>query len=74
MTQERPHTYKVIEIVGSSPEGVEPAIENAIGRAAETLTDLDWFEVREIRGNVQEGAIAWYQVKIGLGFRVRDPE
>ena len=53
---------------------MEPAIENAIGRAAETLTDLDWFEVREIRGNVQEGAIAWYQVKIGLGFRVRDPE
>ena len=74
MTQERPHTYKVIEIVGSSPEGVEPAIESAIGRAAETLTNLDWFEVREIRGNVRDGAITWYQVKVGLGFRVLDPD
>ncbi len=74
MADERPHTYKLIELVGSSPDGIEPAIENAIERAGETLSDLDWFEMREIRGNIREGKIAWYQVKIGLGFRVRDPD
>ena len=74
MADERPHTYKLIELVGSSPDGIEPAIENAIERAGETLSDLDWFEMREIRGNIREGKIAWYQVKIGLGFRVLDPD
>jgi flavin-binding protein dodecin len=71
MTSE--HTYKVIELVGSSPEGVQQAIENAISRASETLKHLDWFEVREIRGNINEGNIGWYQVKLGVGFRVLDP-
>ena len=45
------HTYKVIELVGSSPQGLQQAIENAIARAGETLRNLDWFEVKEIRGN-----------------------
>ena len=67
------HTYKVIELVGSSPDGVEKAIENAISRASETLQHLDWFEVKEIRGNLSEGKVGWYQVKIGVGFRVLDP-
>ena len=67
------HTYKVIELVGSSAESVERAIENAIGRAGETLSGLDWFEVKEIRGNIQDGKVAWYQVKLGIGFRVLDP-
>ena len=70
MTSE--HTYKVIELVGSSSQGLEPAIENAIARAAQTLRNLDWFEVKEIRGNIQDGKVAWYQVKLGLGFRVLD--
>jgi flavin-binding protein dodecin len=60
-------------ILGSSPEGVEKAIENAISRASETLEHLDWFEVREIRGNINDGKIGWYQVKLGVGFRVLDP-
>ena len=67
------HTYKVIELVGSSSQGVQPAIENAVARASETIQNLDWFEVREIRGNIQDGGIAWYQVKVGIGFRVLDP-
>ncbi len=44
------NTYKVIELVGTSPEGIDQAIENAISRAGQTLSGLDWFEVKEIRG------------------------
>jgi flavin-binding protein dodecin len=72
MTSE--NTYKVIELVGTSPEGVEKAIENAISRASQTLQGLDWFEVKEIRGYIKEDQVGWYQVKLGLGFRVLDPE
>ena len=66
------HTYKVIDLVGSSHEGLQNAIENAIARAGQTLSHLDWFEVKEIRGTIQNGAVAWYQVKLGVGFRVLD--
>ena len=66
------HTYKVVELVGSSAEGVQQAIDNAINRAGQTLRNLDWFEVKEIRGNIQDGKAAWYQVKLGIGFRVLD--
>lgn len=68
------HTYKVIELVGTSPDGVEKAIENAIGRANKTLRNLDWFEVKEIRGHISDGQVAWYQVKLGVGFRVLDED
>ena len=67
------HTYKIVELVGSSGEGLQQAIENAIARANETLRGLDWFEVREIRGNIEDGKVRWYQVKIGVGFRILDP-
>jgi flavin-binding protein dodecin len=67
------HTYKVVELVGSSGEGLQQAIENAINRAGQTLKGLDWFEVKEIRGNIQDGQVGWYQVKLGVGFRVLDP-
>jgi dodecin len=53
---------------------VEKAIENAIGRANQTLQGLDWFEVKEIRGYIKEDQVGWYQVKLGLGFRVLGPE
>ena len=66
------HTYKVIELVGSSPQGLQQAIENAVSRSAETLSNLDWFEVKEIRGNISDGKVGWYQVKLGIGFRVLD--
>ena len=66
------HTYKVIELVGSSPQGLQQAIENAIARAGQTIRSLDWFEVKEIRGNIQEDRVAWYQVKLAVGFRVLD--
>ncbi|GIW07751.1 MAG: hypothetical protein KatS3mg060_2556 [Dehalococcoidia bacterium] len=66
------HVYKVIEVVGSSNESIEAAVKNAIGRASQTLKGLDWFEVREIRGSIQDGAVGWYQVKLGIGFRLMD--
>jgi dodecin len=48
--------------------------ENAISRASQTLQGLDWFEVKEIRGYIKDDQVGWYQVKLGLGFRVLDPE
>jgi flavin-binding protein dodecin len=66
------HVYKLVELVGSSPQGIDAAIENAVARAAESLTGLDWFEVREIRGRIEGGAVGWYQVRLGVGFRVED--
>ena len=51
------HTYKVVELVGSSDEGVQQAIETAINRASQTLRNLDWFEVKEIRSNIQDGKV-----------------
>ena len=68
------HTYKVIELVGSSSEGIQQAIDGAVSRAAQTIRNLDWFEVKEIRGNIQEGAVAWSQVNVAIGFRVLNPE
>jgi hypothetical protein len=68
------HVYKKIQLVGSSSEGIEDAIEGAVSRAAETLSNLDWFEVKEVRGNIQDGKIRWYQVTVDVGFRVLSPE
>jgi flavin-binding protein dodecin len=62
------HVYKVVELVGSSEAGVEPAIRNAVSRAAETLRNLRWFEVTQIRGHVEDGAIAHFQVTLKAGF------
>jgi dodecin len=68
------HTYKITEIVGSSAEGVDDAIKNGISRAAKTLRNLDWFEVTDVRGAMNDGAIAWYQVTMKVGFRLDDGE
>ena len=68
------NTYKVIELVGSSSEGVQQAIDGAIDRASQTIKNLDWFEVKEIRGSIQDGGVTWYQVKVAIGFRVLTPE
>ena len=66
------HTYKIIEIVGSSPEGLEQAIDGAVARAAQTMQHLDWFEVTEIRGHIEDGKVAHYQVGLKIGFRLDD--
>ncbi len=66
------HTYKVVELVGSSSQGTDQAIQSAIARAAKTLRNLDWFEVVETRGHLVDGRIAHWQVKIKVGFRMED--
>jgi hypothetical protein len=66
------HVYKVIEVVGSSPDGVDAAIRNAVGRAATTTRNLDWFEVTEIRGQLSDGGVAHVQVGLKIGFRLDD--
>jgi flavin-binding protein dodecin len=66
------HTYKVIDLVGTSPDGVDQAIRNAIERANKTLRGLDWFEVTEIRGHIQDGAIGHFQVSLKVGFQIID--
>jgi len=65
-------TYRVTEIVGTSPEGIEPAIRGALERAAQTLRHLDWFEVIQIRGQIVDGDVAHYQVGLKVGFRLED--
>jgi len=64
------NTYKVIELVGTSNVGVTEAIKTAVDKAAETLKGLDWFEVQQIRGHIDNQQIQWYQVDLKVGFRV----
>ncbi|RLA46452.1 MAG: dodecin flavoprotein [Gammaproteobacteria bacterium] len=66
------HVYKKIELVGSSKASVEDAIQNAISSASKSLTHLDWFEVQEVRGHIQDGAVGHYQVTLKVGFRLVD--
>ena len=66
------HVYKSVEITGSSPEGVTQAIDRAVTKASQSLRGLDWFEVTEIRGYIDEGAVAHYQVTLKVGFRLED--
>lgn len=64
------HVYKVIELVGSSPEGIERAIDNALKECGRTLRNLDWFEVVQTRGHIRDGRVGHYQVVLKVGFRV----
>ena len=66
------HTYRVTEIVGTSPDGIETAIRNGLHRAGQTLRHLDWFEVTEIRGQLQDGEVMHFQVGMKVGFRLED--
>jgi dodecin len=63
-------TYKLIELVGVSSNSIEEAVQNAIARANQTLKNLDWFEILETRGLIQEGKINQFQVKLKVGFRL----
>jgi flavin-binding protein dodecin len=66
------HTYRVTEIVGSSRDSVDQAVRNAIARAAATLRNLDWFEVTEIRGHIDNGQVGHFQVTVKVGFRLEE--
>ena len=66
------HVYKTIEITGSSTDGVTQAIDRAVAKASQTIRGLDWFEVSEIRGHIEGGTVAHYQVTLKMGFRLED--
>ncbi len=68
------HVYRIAEIVGTSPNGVDDAIRNAVERANRTLRNIDWFETSEIRGHLTDGRVADWQVTVKIGFRLEDPE
>jgi flavin-binding protein dodecin len=65
------HVYKIVELVGSSPTGIEDAIQRAIARASSTVDNIRWFEVLETRGHVEDGKVSHYQVTIKVGFTVK---
>jgi flavin-binding protein dodecin len=66
------HVYKVVELVGSSEESVSKAIDRAIEKAARTVRQLGWFEVVQVRGHIENGKVAHYQVTIKAGFRLEE--
>jgi len=63
------HVYSVTEVYGSSTDSLDGAIRNAVGTAAKSLRNLEWFEVTEIRGHIVDGGVGHYQVGVKLGFR-----
>lgn len=65
-------TYRVTEIVGTSPDGIESAIRNGVSRAGESLRHIDWFEVTQIRGQAKDGQVEHFQVGLKVGFRLED--
>ena len=67
-------TYRVVEIVGTSPEGTDAAIRNGIERASKTVRGIDWFEVVGTRGEIEDGRVAHFQVTLKVGFRLEDPD
>lgn len=64
------HIYKTVQIVGSSTKSTDDAIEKAIKKASATVRHLDWFEVVETRGAIEDDKVAHYQVKLNIGFRL----
>jgi dodecin len=66
------HSYRLIEVVGSSPDGVDQAIRNAIEDAAKTVRNIHWFQVVETRGHVENGKIQHFQVTVKIGFTLDD--
>ena len=62
------HVYKSLELTGSSTTGIEDAVNNAIAKASESVRNLQWFEVTETRGHIQDGKVAHWQVTLKVGF------
>ena len=66
------HVYKSIELTGSSAKNMEDAVSTAIAKASTSVRNIDWFEVIETRGRVENGKVAHWQVTIKVGFRLED--
>ena len=67
-----PHTYKSIEITGSSTESTDQAVRNAVAKASESVRNIHWFQVTEQRGYVEDGEVRYWQVTLKIGFRLDD--
>ncbi|HSX68808.1 dodecin [Nocardioides sp.] len=67
-------TYRISELVGTSPDGIDQAIRNGVERASKTLRHVDWFEVTQVRGHVIDGQVDHFQVSLKVGFRLEDDE
>jgi flavin-binding protein dodecin len=66
------HVYRLSEIVGSSPTSIDEAIRSAVRKASQTVRNIEWFQTQEIRGQVVDGDVAYFQVTMKIGFRVED--
>ena len=66
------HVYKILELTGSSPTGSDDAVQRAIAKASDSVRNIQWFEVIETRGHVNEGKVAHWQVTIKVGFTLED--
>jgi len=66
------HTYKKVDLVGSSTTSIDDAIKNAIAEAAKTIQNLEWFEVTETRGHIEDGQVKHFQVTLKVGFRINN--
>ena len=66
------HVYKILELTGSSRKGVEDAVQNAVAKAAKTMRNLQWFEVTETRGHIEDGKVAHWQVTLKIGFTLEE--
>lgn len=64
------HTYKIIEVVGTSTDSIQDAVRNAVLEAGKTLRGLEWFEVGDVRGHIEDGQVAHFQVPVRIGFRL----
>lgn len=65
------HTYKKLEIVGSSSNGIEDAIQNALTECGKSVKNMEWFETSEIRGHIEDNKVAHYQVVLKVGFKIK---
>jgi dodecin len=64
------HVYKTVEVTGSSSTDVSDAVRRAVAKASESLRHLDWFEVTGVRGHIEDGQVAHFQVTVKIGFRL----
>lgn len=66
------HVYKKVELVGSSRKSIDDAIQNAIAQGARSIKHMEWFEVQETRGHIEDGKVGHYQVVLKVGFRIEN--
>jgi len=64
------HTYKVVEVIGSSTDSIQEAVRNAVAKASETLRNVEWAEVGDIRAHIVDGEVEHFQVVTKIGFRL----